>query len=186
MNGRTKSRIVLSLMILFIGFYYLYSNEIMQFYDKYLSKIKILLFIILAVLVLFVPFNPTKIYRITKTISNINVDSKYDKWLNERNINQMVSYGNSIATSMSQSYPMSFSGGGGKQIAKRNVNGYKKRIIAANQNWKCGHCNQMLDAAFEVDHIIALSDGGTNDDENLVCLCRRCHGVKTFKERADK
>ena len=31
----------------------------------------------------------------------------------------------------------------------------------------------------EVDHIIPLSEGGTNDRDNLQALCRDCHQVKT-------
>lgn len=67
---------------------------------------------------------------------------------------------------------------------KRTINGYKKRLLASSQEWKCGHCKQILDPAYEVDHIIPLSQGGTNDDSNLLCLCRKCHGIKTFQERA--
>jgi hypothetical protein len=66
---------------------------------------------------------------------------------------------------------------------KRAVSGYTKRMIASKQEWKCLHCKQMLQASFEVDHILALSDGGGNNEENLVALCRNCHGEKTFLER---
>lgn len=66
---------------------------------------------------------------------------------------------------------------------KRAVNGYTKRIVASKQEWKCLHCKQMLQASFEVDHILALSNGGSNEEENLVALCRNCHGEKTFLER---
>jgi 5-methylcytosine-specific restriction protein A len=35
----------------------------------------------------------------------------------------------------------------------------------------------------EVDHKLALSDGGAPFDErNLLALCRRCHGAKTARE----
>ncbi len=37
-------------------------------------------------------------------------------------------------------------------------------------------------AATEVDHIRALSDGGTNDRENLQPLCRRHHAKKTVRD----
>jgi 5-methylcytosine-specific restriction endonuclease McrA len=30
-----------------------------------------------------------------------------------------------------------------------------------------------------VHHIIRIADGGTNDEENLVALCRRCHNRVT-------
>ena len=65
---------------------------------------------------------------------------------------------------------------------KRNVSESKKKYIASNQKWHCTHCNQILDNTFEVDHIIPLYKGGTNDLNNLEALCRNCHGVKTFKD----
>ena len=66
---------------------------------------------------------------------------------------------------------------------KRNVSESKKKYIASNQKWRCTHCNNLLDNTYEVDHIIALYRGGTNDLTNLEALCRNCHGVKTFKEK---
>ena len=35
----------------------------------------------------------------------------------------------------------------------------------------------------EVDHIIPLSEGGTNDLDNLITRCRRHHAEKTARER---
>jgi 5-methylcytosine-specific restriction protein A len=31
----------------------------------------------------------------------------------------------------------------------------------------------------EVDHIIALADGGLDADENIRCLCKSCHAART-------
>jgi len=70
-----------------------------------------------------------------------------------------------------------------KQKVKRNVTNGQKKYIASIQKWRCGHCDNLLDASYEVDHILALYKGGTNDLENLVALCRNCHGIKTTKER---
>ena len=41
----------------------------------------------------------------------------------------------------------------------------------------------MLDCAYEVDHILALYKGGSNEIDNLMALCRNCHGKKTAKDR---
>jgi 5-methylcytosine-specific restriction endonuclease McrA len=68
------------------------------------------------------------------------------------------------------------------RVQKRSVNGYTKRIVASNQDWKCNMCYNSLPASYEVDHIIPLFKGGTNDVSNLVALCRNCHGEKTFKD----
>jgi len=66
---------------------------------------------------------------------------------------------------------------------KRNVTNLMKKTVAANQKWSCAHCKEMLDSSYEVDHKLALFNGGTNDMDNLVALCRNCHGKKTMKER---
>lgn len=65
---------------------------------------------------------------------------------------------------------------------KRSVSETKKKYIASKQNWKCNHCKQQLTAWFEVDHVKRLDQGGTNDVDNLVALCRNCHGEKTSME----
>lgn len=69
------------------------------------------------------------------------------------------------------------------QKQERNVTQLMKKKVAANQQWKCGHCSTVLNASYEVDHILALYKGGTNDESNLVALCRNCHGRKTVEER---
>lgn len=35
----------------------------------------------------------------------------------------------------------------------------------------------------EVDHIVPLRKGGTNDPANLALRCRSCHGLKDAKLR---
>ena len=65
----------------------------------------------------------------------------------------------------------------------RSVSETKKKFVASNQNWKCGHCNEQLTAWFEVDHIQRLEHGGSNHIDNLIALCRNCHGEKTALER---
>jgi len=70
----------------------------------------------------------------------------------------------------------------GKMATKRCVSETKKKYVASNQDWKCGQCNGQLNAWFEVDHKIRLEHGGGNDVNNLVALCRECHGQKTAME----
>ena len=41
------------------------------------------------------------------------------------------------------------------------------------------HCGR---AAQEVDHILPLSEGGTNDLDNLQGLCKSCHSKKTARD----
>lgn len=66
---------------------------------------------------------------------------------------------------------------------KRNVTGLMKKKVAASQSWKCGSCNSTLDETYEVDHKVALFNGGSNDMSNLVALCPHCHRLKTVEER---
>ena len=73
-------------------------------------------------------------------------------------------------------------GGGQVKATKRSVSETKKKYVAAQQGWKCGACKQQLPAWFEVDHKIRLDNGGSNHVDNLVALCRDCHGKKTAFE----
>ena len=107
-----------------------------------------------------------------------------------------ASSGSAIGRAMSSAMgaPSSHGGGGGggggspaerrilnsgKNSSKRSVSETKKKYVAAQQGWKCGDCQRQLPAWFEVDHVIALEHGGSNHVDNLVALCRDCHGKKT-------
>jgi 5-methylcytosine-specific restriction endonuclease McrA len=68
------------------------------------------------------------------------------------------------------------------KIHKRNVSSLTKKMVASNQQWKCGSCSQTLDYTYEIDHHIPLFKGGSNEVSNLIALCRNCHGKKTLLE----
>ena len=70
----------------------------------------------------------------------------------------------------------------GKNGTKRSVSETKKKYVASCQDWKCGNCKSQLDHTFEIDHKIRLEYGGGNDVQNLIALCRNCHGKKTASE----
>ena len=72
--------------------------------------------------------------------------------------------------------------GAGAKNVKRSVSETKKKYVAAQQGWNCGACKKQLPAWFEVDHKIRLDNGGSNNVDNLVALCRDCHGKKTAFE----
>jgi len=63
--------------------------------------------------------------------------------------------------------------------SKRSVSETKKKYVASQQNWKCKDCSEQLTAWFEVHHKTPLEHGGSNHIENLVALCRNCHGAHT-------
>ena len=64
---------------------------------------------------------------------------------------------------------------------KRSVSESKKKYVAASQNWKCGRCQKVLDATYEIDHKIELQYGGSNHVSNLAALCLNCHRKKTLQ-----
>lgn len=66
--------------------------------------------------------------------------------------------------------------------SKRKLTPLKKKIVASNQSWKCQICQKKLDYTYEVDHIIPLYRGGSNQISNLQALCRNCHGQKTLTQ----
>jgi len=61
----------------------------------------------------------------------------------------------------------------------------RERKLAAEPD--CRDCAErgFQTLAEEVDHIVRLEDGGTNDDENLRSLCKPCHKFRT-RERWTK
>lgn len=48
-------------------------------------------------------------------------------------------------------------------------------------------CDDLLSAAFEIDHIVALENGGADDAEtNGQALCPNCHALKSQTERIER
>ena len=47
----------------------------------------------------------------------------------------------------------------------------------------CASCSQKVDTgkAWDIDHVIPLALGGTNEPKNLQILCKPCHRSKTTK-----
>lgn len=52
----------------------------------------------------------------------------------------------------------------------------KKDRIRREGGFRCFFCEE---PATTVDHLVPRSQGGTNDDENLVACCRRCNEIKS-------
>lgn len=58
---------------------------------------------------------------------------------------------------------------------------HTKDDIAAllkKQGYKCASCGASIADSYDVDHIIALSNGGSNWPANLQCLCQSCNRQK--------
>jgi 5-methylcytosine-specific restriction protein A len=60
------------------------------------------------------------------------------------------------------------------------------RLLQLNAEPLCEHCKAegRTTAGAEVDHIVPLNDGGTNEPGNLQTLCKRCHSRKTAADVA--
>lgn len=69
--------------------------------------------------------------------------------------------------------------------SRRKQNKITKRItaqlIAAQGDW-CAYCNEsMKDNGMHVEHILAISVGGTNSIENLCLSCAKCNQIAGAK-----
>ena len=53
--------------------------------------------------------------------------------------------------------------------------------IRRRDDYTCQRCGA---DGHEVDHIVNVARGGTDDDDNLAVLCDRCHDAKTRAEAA--
>ena len=81
-------------------------------------------------------------------------------------------------------------------VKRAYISPYTKKLIASRQRWRCAVCNRLLDASYEIDHIIPLhraagAHGGSSSDstlqslENSQALCRSpCHIEKTARENS--
>lgn len=61
-----------------------------------------------------------------------------------------------------------------------------RRRVAAKNKWRCEACSEVLSAAFQIDHIIPLSEGGADDETNFQVLCPNCHATKTLNEAIER
>ena len=104
---------------------------------------------------------------------------------NPAEFNQTLDLAKQLLTHQS-SIPGSGSPGSSSAKDKRNVSGLLKKKIAASQQWKCGSCAALLDETYEVDHKLALFQGGTNEPDNLIALCPNCHRHKTVEYRLNQ
>ncbi len=59
---------------------------------------------------------------------------------------------------------------------------FQKNQVAEKQDWKCNDCKNKLNASFDLDHIVALRNGGKDEIDNLQALCANCHRMKSSIE----
>lgn len=110
----------------------------------------------------------------TKTIKNITTNTDVEYIKNETNLSPYVIITEEEYDNLKNEKKC--------KIHKRNVSSLTKKMVASNQQWKCGSCKQTLDYTYEIDHHVPLFKGGSNEINNLIALCRNCHGKKTLLE----
>ena len=70
---------------------------------------------------------------------------------------------------------------------KRRLTGRPRRRmalrVAQEQDWLCATCGGIFPwGRLELDHVVPLNRGGSNDRSNLQILCTACHAAKTDRE----
>jgi len=60
-----------------------------------------------------------------------------------------------------------------------------RMTVAARQRYDCKLCKRRFGACIHIDHILRVSDGGSNHIDNLQALCPSCHEEKTQLERIE-
>ena len=69
---------------------------------------------------------------------------------------------------------------------RKRLTDLERRRLACSQEWKCIVCYELLPAEFQIDHVVPLSEGGSNEITNLQCLCPNCHAIKTATEASER
>lgn len=73
-----------------------------------------------------------------------------------------------------------------RRIRGRALQKLRARLLADSP--LCVLCRKQgrVTPATEIDHVVALTNGGGNEDENLQCLCSECHELKTLEDLGQK
>lgn len=70
---------------------------------------------------------------------------------------------------------------------RKKINNVVRQQIVEKQQNTCGECKQLLSLPyFQLDHIIGLQFGGTDEESNLMALCGECHNIKSICENRHK
>lgn len=171
MNSNTKIFILVVCAIFFFWINYKYKNFFVRTYNWF-SGIPKIAIIFVTIIALFAP----------ALLRNRAVD--YFRDFLPDSVNKRLDNTTPKKQVASPAKPIVIPQRGGKVKTSqvRKVSEQLKKLVASNQKWNCKSCNNMLDATYEVDHIISLEDGGDNNISNLRALCRNCHGKKTMTD----
>lgn len=171
MSPKLKIGIFLFLAIFFIWINSYFNGIIMRTYNWITGLPKILL-VFITLTIIFAPFllKNNKAIELFKDFLPDSISKRIDL-INAKK--DMIIYSPNMQKTITSNIPTS---------KIRKVSDQLKKLVASQQRWNCKKCKNILDATYEVDHILALEDGGNNDIHNLQALCRNCHGKKTMED----
>lgn len=72
-------------------------------------------------------------------------------------------------------------------MSRQKVAANVRETVRQAARYRCGYCllNEILTGlGLEIEHIIPVSLGGTNDEDNLWLSCRNCNGAKYTQTEA--
>lgn len=172
--------LIISLLIFFINEYF-FKDRLLTLIGVAHKYIKTFILILAMVAIFFSIKKETSIIGKLSTLSRINLNNPL-KHISEilqetylPNLNK-ESYKNKDLDKNKYEFTLN------TKNSKRSVSETKKKVVAHNQDWKCEKCKMKLPPSFEVHHIKPLYNGGSNEIDNLVALCRNCHGSETVNE----
>jgi 5-methylcytosine-specific restriction endonuclease McrA len=193
-----KLELLFIIVTLFIVYNIYYDGKYLKMLMSYKKHFQIGFYIFLAIILyLMIKKNPDKtkslLYHTNNMIKMMPIDNSALNLISpiidftENKNTRMFNQNNNIMSEINNNdNPLQniFDNGNtsGSSNIKRTVSETKKKYVASGQDWCCGNCKTKLSYTFEVDHIIALKNGGTNDASNLVALCPGCHREKTSLE----
>jgi 5-methylcytosine-specific restriction endonuclease McrA len=171
MSSRFKMVIFIFLGIIFILINTYYNSIIIRAYN-WITGLPKMLIIFVTLTIIFAPFllKNNKAVELFKDFLPDSISKRIDLINATKDIQV---YAPSVKQSIPSNIPTS---------KLRKVSDQLKKLVASQQRWNCKKCKNILDATYEVDHILALEDGGNNDIHNLQALCRNCHGKKTMED----
>jgi len=178
-----KLEIIILLIIGFIVFNIYYDWKFIKMFYLYKKYFTIAVVIILGLLIyLLIKRDPLQTKKILLYANNVVKYMPIDKKSIDV-ISPILDFTNKQNSSSSFMTDMNTSLNNTTiKATKRSVSETKKKFVASQQNWRCGQCNSQLNHTYEIDHRVRLEYGGSNEVNNLVALCRNCHGEKTAKE----
>lgn len=73
---------------------------------------------------------------------------------------------------------------GNRPKAKRGLTQAQKWAVYKRDGFKCHYCGRdakTTDVVLEIDHVIPIARGGTDDPQNLITGCRECNSAKSSR-----